>query len=405
MMLKKIGVILILQLVVSLTFAQDYWLQKDTVKGPPKSDACAFVIESKAFAVSGTDEFEYKRKMYSYRPDQDDWDDELSLGGEGGAGLERVGAVAFTLQHEGQQKGYVALGQTPTIAYMNDLWEYNPATQAWSQKANFTGAPRKEAVSFVVGQTAYVGTGAALSGLKNDFYAYDPNTNSWTQVADFAGTPRQAAVAFSMAEYGFVGTGDDGTLRQDFWMYEPVSDLWIQKANFPGAARSGACGWAAFPVCYLGTGEDAAHIFNKDLWEYNYYLNSWTQRADLPGVGRKNAIAFALDGWGYIGTGYNSGLFLDDFWGYSGTAAGAQLGQEPIKVYPNPSTDFIIIPNQEIPFELLCSDLAGKQFQLDYEAKGKNIWIDVKSLPFGNYNLSWKNGTFAQTATFIKCEN
>lgn len=405
MMLKKIGVILILQLVVSLTFAQDYWLQKDTVKGPPKSDACAFVIESKAFAVSGTDDFEYKRKMYSYRPDQDDWDDELSLGGEGGAGLERVGAVAFTLQHEGQQKGYVALGQTPTIAYMNDLWEYNPVTQAWSQKANFTGAPRKEAVSFVVGQTAYVGTGAALSGLKNDFYAYDPNTNSWTQVADFAGTPRQAAVAFSMAEYGFVGTGDDGTLRQDFWMYEPVSDLWIQKANFPGAARSGACGWAAFPVCYLGTGEDAAHIFHKDLWEYNYYLNSWTQRADLPGVGRKNAIAFALDGWGYIGTGYNSGLFLDDFWGYSGTAAAAQLGQEPIKVYPNPSTDFIIIPNQEIPFELLCSDLAGKQFKLDFEAKGKNIWIDVKSLPFGNYNLSWKNGTFAQNATFIKCEN
>ena len=405
MMLKKIGVILILQLFVSLTFAQDYWLQKDTVKGPPKSDACAFVIESKAFAVSGTDEFEYKRKMYSYRPDQDDWDDELSLGGEGGAGLERVGAVAFTLQHEGQHKGYVALGQTPTIAYMNDLWEYNPATQAWSQKANFTGAPRKEAVSFVVGQTAYVGTGAALSGLKNDFYAYDPNTNSWTQVADFAGTPRQAAVAFSMAEYGFVGTGDDGTLRQDFWMYEPVSDLWIQKANFPGAARSGACGWAAFPVCYLGTGEDAAHIFHKDLWEYNYYLNSWTQRADLPGAGRKNAIAFALDGWGYIGTGYNSGLFLDDFWGYSGTAAAAQLGQEPIKVYPNPSMDFIIIPNQEFPTELLCSDLAGKQFKLDFEAKGKNIWIDVKSLPFGNYNLSWKNGTFAQNATFIKCEN
>ena len=405
MMLKKIGVILVLQLVVSLTFAQDYWLQKDTVKGPPKSDACAFVIDAKAFAVAGTDEFEYKRKMYSYRPDQDDWDDELSLGGDGGAGLERVGAVAFTLEHEGQQKGYVALGQTPTIAYMNDLWEYNPATQAWSQKANFTGAPRKEAVSFVVGQTAYVGTGASLSGLKKDFYAYDPNTNTWTQVADFAGTPRQAAVGFSMANYGFVGTGDDGTLRQDFWMYEPDSDQWIQKANFPGAARSGACGWAAFPVCYLGTGEDAAHVFHKDIWEYNYYLNAWTQRADLPGVGRKNAIAFALDGWGYIGTGYNSGLFLDDLWAYSGTAATAQITPELIKVYPNPSTDFIMIPNQEIPIELLCTDLAGKQFHLDCEAKGNNLWIDVNSLPFGNYKLNWKNGSIPQTATFIKCEN
>ena len=82
-------------LLVQLAFTQDYWLQKDTVKGPPKSAACAFVLENKGFAVTGMDAFEYKRKMYSYRSDQDDWDDELSLGGEGGAGLERVGAVSF----------------------------------------------------------------------------------------------------------------------------------------------------------------------------------------------------------------------------------------------------------------------------------------------------------------------
>lgn len=405
MSLKKIRVFLILQLFLSLTFAQDYWLQKDTVNGPTKSDACSFVIENKAFVVTGMDEFEYKRKMYSYRPDQDDWDDELSLGGEGGAGLERVGAVAFSLEHEGQQKGYIALGQTPTIAYMNDLWEYNPVTQAWSQKANFTGAPRKEAVSFVVGQTAYVGTGAALSGLKKDFYAYNPITNSWAQVADFAGTPRQAAVGFSMATYGFVGTGDDGTLRQDFWMYEPDLDQWIQKANFPGAARSGACGWAAFPVCYLGTGEDAAHVYHKDIWEYNYYLNTWTQRADLPGVGRKNAIAFALDGWGYIGTGYNTGLFLDDLWAYSGTAAIAQITPELIKVYPNPSIDFIVLENHEIIDHVFCFDLTGKQMNLPLNHVGSELRFDVSQLPPGKYILAGTSNMRDFQTTFIKCEN
>jgi N-acetylneuraminic acid mutarotase len=404
MRLKKLSLLIGMHLLVQLAFSQDYWLQKDTVKGPPKSAACSFVLENKAFAVTGMDEFEYKRKMYSYRADQDDWDDELSLGGEGGAGLERVGAVSFALTHEGQQKGYVALGQTPTIAYMNDLWEYNPATQAWSQKANFTGAPRREAVSFVVGQLAYVGTGSALSGLQNDFFAYDPITNAWSQVADFAGTPRQAAVGFSMLDYGFVGTGDDGTMRQDFWMYNPITDQWIQKANFPGSPRSGACGWAAFPVCYLGTGEDAAHTFYKDLWEYNYYLNSWTQRADLPGVGRKNAIAFYLDGWGYIGTGYNNGVFLDDFWGYSGTASQKELEKVEVKVYPNPSAMYIQFAADSPVENLVCSDLSGKNYSLIAAQYNGHITLDIEYLPVGTYFLAWEQNSTAQIATFVKCD-
>ncbi|MFM9003975.1 MAG: Kelch repeat-containing protein, partial [Flavobacteriales bacterium] len=337
-------VILVLFLCLfSKAISQDYWLQKDTVNGVPKSAASSFVVGNRAYVVAGTDDFEYKRKMYSYRADQDDWDDELSLGGVGGEGLGRIGATAFSIESEGETKGYVCLGQTQTIAYMNDLWEYNRSTEAWTQKANFSGAPRREAVSFVVDNIAYVGTGSAAAGLKKDFFAYDPSSNSWEQISDFSGTARRCAVAFSMDAYGFVGTGDDGVLRKDFWMYDPQNDQWVQKANFPGAARSGACGWAAFPVCYLGTGEDANYTFYNDLWEYNYYLNNWTQRANLPGPGRKNAVAFYLDGWGFIGTGYNNGVFYDDLWAYSGTAAIEESLPNDLVVWPNPSTDFIEI--------------------------------------------------------------
>ena len=257
-------------------------------------------------------------------------------GGDGGDGLGRVGATSFSLQQEGQTKGYVALGQTQTIAFMNDLWEYDRSTEAWTQKANFTGAPRREAVSFVIANKAYVGTGNSATGFKKDFYTYDPSSNSWEQITDFAGTARRAAVAFSMENYGFIGTGDDGTLCNDFWMYNPQTDLWIQKANFPGGARAGACGWAAFPVCYLGTGQDANYTYLNDLWEYNYFLNNWTQRAYLPGPGRKNAVAFYLDGWGFIGTGYNNGTFYDDLWAYSGTAALAEKEGSTIEVFPAP---------------------------------------------------------------------
>ncbi|MEY3100495.1 MAG: hypothetical protein RIS63_1397, partial [Bacteroidota bacterium] len=262
----KTALLLFQLFVISWFQAQDFWLQKDSVSGPPKAAASSFVMGSRAYIIAGTDDFEYKRKMYSYRADQDDWDDEVSLGGDGGEGLERVGATSFSLSNNGQTKGYVCMGQTQTIAFMNDLWEYDRSTEAWTQKANFTGAPRREAVSFVIENKAYVGTGNSAAGLKKDFFVYDPISNSWEQVSDFDGTARHAAVGFSMGNYGFVGTGDDGTLRQDFWMYDPQTDQWIQKANFPGSARAGACGWAAFPVCYLGTGEDADHVFHTDLW-------------------------------------------------------------------------------------------------------------------------------------------
>ena len=384
-------------------FGQDYWQQRDTVNGPPKSAASSFVLGNRAYVVAGTNDFEYKRKMYSYRADQDDWDDEVSLGGEGGTGLGRIGAISFALEHEGQNKGYVGLGQTQTIAFMNDLWEYNRSTEAWTQKANFVGAPRREAVSFVIGNKAYVGTGNSAAGLKNDFFAYDPNSNTWEQITDFSGTPRRAAVAFSMENFGFIGTGDDGTLKNDFWMYNPQTDQWIQKANFPGGPRSGACGWSAFPVCYLGTGQDANYIYHKDLWEYNYYLNSWIQRADLPGPGRKNAVAFYLDGWGFIATGYNNGTFYDDLWAYSGTTSIAEHALFELNAYPNPTSDFISVSLKSEEINLEVWNQLGQKMDITFERSDSKLRADVRSLPDGVYYLHMNAAEIQQTTTFVKC--
>ena len=390
-------------LVLHVMYAQDYWLQKDTVNGAPKSAASSFVLENRAYLVAGTDDFEYKRKMYSYRADQDDWDNEVSLGGDGGDGLARVGATSFALTQGGQTKGYVALGQTQTIAFMNDLWEYDPTTEVWTQKANFTGAPRREAVSFVIANKAYVGTGNSGSGLLADFFTYDPTTNSWAQISDFAGTARRAAVAFSMESYGFVGTGDDGTLRNDFWMFNPQTDQWIQKANFPGGPRSGACGWAAFPVCYLGTGEDAAHTFQNDLWEYNYFLNNWTQRANLPGPGRKNAVAFYLDGWGHIATGYNDGVFFDDLWAYSGTASIASIQTPEIAVKPNPTVDFLEFEMQELGTIVQVYSAVGQEIKFASWQQGSKVTIDTRSFIPGTYFLVLQYNHVQYCTTFVKC--
>jgi N-acetylneuraminic acid mutarotase len=373
-------------------FSQNIWQQKDSVKGSIKAACGSFVINGEGFVLGGIDDFGFKRKMYSYNPIQNDWDNELSIGGLNGDGLDRASASTFSIGN----KGYICLGQGQTNSYFKDLWEYDSETQSWSQKADFSGSARRQAVSFSVGEFAYVGTGQDVTGLKKDFFKYDPLTNTWTALNDFPGTARRQAVGFAMGGEAYVGTGDDGVLKSDFWMYFPTTDSWIQKANFPGTARSGATGWGIFPTAFIATGEDLNFEYRDDVWEYNYFSNSWIQRANLPGPGRKNAISFVIDGVGYLGTGYN-GVFMDDFYAYFGIVGLTENNQTfESLVYPNPSNGncTIQIGNENLTdLNLEVYSIVGLQFseKVSHSVSGKNLQLDISSLPSGNYIYILKN--------------
>jgi N-acetylneuraminic acid mutarotase len=77
-------------------------------------------------------------------------------GGGGGSSLGTCFAI--------NGKGYICLGINNSLVYNQELWEYNPTTDTWSQKANFPGVARDNAKSFVIGDTAFVGTGTYGSG-------------------------------------------------------------------------------------------------------------------------------------------------------------------------------------------------------------------------------------------------
>jgi hypothetical protein len=376
--------ILVSCLLVLNAIGQDFWQQRDSVNGPEKAVCGSFVILERGFVVGGLDEFGFKRKMYSYNPFQDDWDDEESIGGLNGDGLERGSLTAFSIG----TKGYICFGQGETVPYMDDLWEYDRATGAWSQKADFIGGARKQAVSFVINDMAYVGTGQSATGLKKDFYKYEPTTNTWTQLNDFAGTARRQAVAFSMGGYGWLGTGDDGVLKKDFWMYNPSTDTWIQKTDFPGTPRSGAVGWSTFPTAFIALGEDNNFDYKKDVWEYNYYNNAWIQRAEFPGSGRKNAIAFVLNGIAFVGTGY-SGVFEDDMYAYYGIVGVEEHGAVGSSVFPNPTNENLTIEinpatglNELEVYSVLGENVSKKIIS---EPSSFGVNMDVRFLESGTY--------------------
>lgn len=383
--MKKVLIILSF-LIPVLSFSQNNWVIRDSVKGAPRAVCASFTLLGQGYVLGGLDDFSFKRKVFSYDLNQDDWDEEPSIGGPNGDGLDRGSASAFSIGN----KGYICLGQGETNPYFGDLWEFDGETGAWSQKADFGGSDRRQAVAFAIGNFGYVGTGQDATGLKKDFYKYDPATNTWIQLNDFGGTARRQAVGFTSGGQGYVGTGDDGVLKNDFWMYEPTTDSWIQKTSLPSAPRAGAVGWGFFPAGFIATGEDATNTYRNDVWEYNYFSNSWVQRADFIGPGRKNAIAFQLEGIAFLGTGYN-GEFLDDFYAYYCIAGIDETTLKlEVSAYPNPVTTTTTIKIKDDGIQNMDLRLYNATGQLitDYSrsvVSADAIELDLSRLEKGNY--------------------
>ena len=104
-------------------------------------------------------------------------------------------------------------------------------------ESQLNGPARSEAVSFVIGNFAYVGTGwDGLNTRYNDFWKYDPVNNIWSQVTSMPdSTDRSSAVAFATAGKGYVGTGYNGfNYLSDFYEYDPATGNWTRKADYPG---------------------------------------------------------------------------------------------------------------------------------------------------------------------------
>lgn len=336
-------------------YGQDFWVIRDSVNGPPRSAASAFVLEGEGYIVGGLDQDGFKRKMYSYDLDQNDWDDELSLGGDNGSGLNRGSATSFVVAN----KAYVTCGQGDTNPFFGDLWEYDPITKSWSQKANFIGETRRQASAFVIADTAYFGTGYGNSGFLKDFYKYTPQNNTWTQLNDFTGTARKEAASFVIGNNGYICTGDDGVYQNDLWKYFPETDSWVQKADFPGTPRKGAASWSNGTKGFIATGEDNQFNYTNDVYEFNPNMNAWVQRADFIGSGRTNAIAFFVDGIAFLGTGYN-GELLDDFYGYQPVLGTEEYNKSEVKIYPNPIQTTSTITSISSIKSIRISSLNGK---------------------------------------------
>lgn len=224
---------------------------------------------------------------------QGNWTQKANFGGSG-----RSNAVGFSVG----AYGYMGTGYTGTP--QDDFWRYNPANNTWTQMANFSGGARYAATGFSIGNYGYLGTGVNGTTYYKDFWRYDPAGNSWTKMADFGGTGRFYAFGFSSGYCGYIGTGSNGTVAyNDVWRYNVGSNTWTQRANFNNN-RMNAFAFYANGKGYAGCGRNQnGSTYYNNFFEYDSTANTWTARANFPGTAREGVGAFVIGNDGYAGTG------------------------------------------------------------------------------------------------------
>ncbi len=309
---------------------------------------------------------------------------------------KRERAVGFAVMG----KGYLFGGQDTAEVIHKDLWSHDPATDIWSQKADLPGSARRDAVSFVIGNHAYIGSGmdsvsAPLGITLKDFWRYNPLTNAWSAVADFPGMGGNGvyfSTGFSVAGKGYICGGKMGSnlYSAQLWEYKANNNQWIQRASFPGGVRYQMASFVVGSKAYVGMGIDQ-NIYKKDMYCYDPGANLWTPIATFPAYERGAASTFSLEERGFVCLGNNGGLLGDlleynpktDTWtlraayggserksaiaykidnkayvgtgkGYSGKKAsfyeyapcdyaGIEALEASLKIYPNPVRDQITI--------------------------------------------------------------
>ncbi|MEJ7644741.1 MAG: kelch repeat-containing protein [Chryseolinea sp.] len=189
----------------------------------------------------------------------------------------------------------------------------------WFAAVDFEGQRRAGAVSFTIGNKAFVGLGYDGDDYFNDFYFYNADKGYWEDVADFPGVLRESAVAFSIGEFGYVGLGYNRDLDTeelaDFWEYNSAANTWRQLSDFP-SARYGAVAFAINDRGYVGTGNDGDYYLS-DFYQYNPEGDQWSEIRGYPGGKREDALGIAFNGKGYVCTGRNNGSYKADMWAYT----------------------------------------------------------------------------------------
>lgn len=297
--------------------------------------------------------------------------------------------------------------------WYKDWWEYDPATNAWGQKADYpgnNGNGDQDIVSIGFDDVGYAGMGW-IDG--DSFYRFDPQLNLWTQIPAPPGSynfnntfpfrigskgyfPTLFSTAFFefdssnetwtqlnplpfSGNYGIptFAIGEKGYIKNGtaFYEYKPSVDSWTPRASFPGTYTFRPRGIHQNGYGFIIGGAQASFTaWGNEVWRYDPATDSWLQMPDFPGATRRWASVCNLNGRVYYGLG-TSGTNFNDFWEFNSVGGFEEFDLSSFKAYPTPAVDHVTFSSEDHPdFTIEVYDLQGRSVGSTKAANGKAVF-------------------------------
>lgn len=380
-----IPMMLLLSGLASLCSAQG-WEQAASMPGLGRHHPVTFSLDGYGYAATGTTPGAgYTDDFYRYDPSANTW-----------AVLTDFPGPDRSYAYGGAFNGKAYLGFGLGTAFLADLWVYDPVT-GWTQLASLPG-PGRMHPAFVITDDGkiFVGTGGGQGGNLRDWWEYDIASNTWTQRMIFPGAARHHPFYFNIGNVPYVGFGHGAAAYRDLYRFNR-DNTWTRMTDFPGEARLAGTqfSWQNKGYILSGEGEDEQQLDTGEFWEYHPTDDRWTPLPAHPGSGRWAPGTLLIGNTLYLTAGQSATQMEHDMWTFDmNTTAGAT---EPIRL----DTSFTLYPNPIIGQQLFrfhsaaATDVAaihllsadGRQVT---ELAGRSAAIQLpEHLPSGQYFLSF----------------
>ncbi|UCH90152.1 MAG: hypothetical protein JSV49_05815, partial [Thermoplasmata archaeon] len=175
---------------------------------------------------------------------------------------------------------------------VNELYEYNPAMDTWTQRGQ-TGGPSARCSSLLVYDNksnvlwVYGGRESSWNNRFNDLWFYNPDNDTWIQKSDGPYRTNDMAGVFNPATQqiiiwgGYIGGSEYAT--NQVWTYDIKTDNWTMMKNYTKRCYNDAvwCPKTNSMLAYGGASwwdSTNGFTFQDELNEYFPHNDTWTNR-------------------------------------------------------------------------------------------------------------------------------
>ena len=342
----------------------------------------AFSFDDMGYIVGGNSDSGVRDDFYQYNPATDSWTELAPFPG---------GARGFAIGDIWNGKAYFGFGNDGT-SRLNDLWVFDPSNMSWTELASCPCAERAHPAMIAHNGKVFVGLGSSSSGNMNDWWEYDIALNTWSQKDDLPSLSRHHPYQFGIDDYVYTGFGHGNSIFNDWFRYDIAGETWTQVATLPAEGRVAGTQFSYNGLGYVlsGDGDNHNSMNTGEFWAYDPVTDTWDELPPHPEGSRWAPASFVINGEVYIINGTSVSEYVTEIYKFdlNSVLSTHELTNSTVSIYPNPAIDII---NIDIPGNIKYdANLYDLQGRLIISTTNKSV-IEIQSLPLGIYFIEIKD--------------